>query len=435
MLAWAAMKADDFLSPFCIFSGTFALYNGLLLIRLSSPEVQSHLVYPVLFSPEDYCQAGLVSAISAITIALTWLACRKLGVRQEPPKQILDFAAQRYYTAGFIGVLVGFAVKMVGFWQAGGVFAYLTTSRVELFDSSSPQSIGLPAAPFVVAGLSLMTYATGTNLSHAKLLWTSVAAWTVVLLLQGDRRPILQVIIAILFAWSATRQRKLKVRLSAVLMLFILYVCANVFAQFRFLIPAMLQSGTMVPYGASRAISIVELDWIMPENTEFCGPYLFTLSAVSDDSRKLYGGSYVTGLLGVIPRPVYPGTKPTMLGQNFANQMATGSGPASGWGFNPGAEAYMNFGWLGVVVLMFVWALAFIAMNRLRDLRPLGLMIGAALASEAVNVNRIDFSNVCSESVQCSVAAVIVYSLVVVSRKTRKGRTYQSATGPECRVV
>jgi hypothetical protein len=95
----------------------------------------------------------------------------------------------------------------------------------------------------------------------------------------------------------------------------------------------------------------------------------------------------------------------------------------------------MNFGWLGVVVLMFVWALAFITMNRLRDLRPLGLMIGAALASEAVNVNRIDFSNVCSESVQCSVAAVIVYSLVVVSRKTRKGRTYQSATSPECRVV
>lgn len=419
MVAWAAMKTDDFLNPFSMFSGSFALYNGLLLIRLSKPEVQSKMAYPVLFNPADYCQAGLLSAISAISIALAWLAYRKLGIRRAAPNRNSDSIIRLYYASGFLGVLAGFALKLEGFWQAGGVLVYLTTSRVRLLDASTAHSISIPAAPFVIAGLSLMTYAAGPNLSRAKLLWISFVMWTAVLLLQGDRRPMLQAIIAILVSWSVTRQKRLTVRLSSVLMLVILYVGASFFGQLRYLAPAILETGENVEDVASRSLDTFTSDWIMPENTEFGGPYLSILAVVSNNSPKLYGKSYATGLLGVIPGALYPGIKPRMLGQRFADQMSFGLGPAPGWGFNPAAEAYMNFGWIGTVVMMFAWSLFFIIINLLRDHRPLGLMIGAALASEAVNVNRIDFSNVCSESIQCSVAAMIVYSFVVILRRKK----------------
>jgi hypothetical protein len=407
------MKSDDALNPFCIFSGFFALYNGLLLIRLSSSEVQSRLAYPVSFGPEGYFRAGLLSAVSSITLAFTWLLFKSLGIQQALPTKETRLA-RGYYSAGLLGVLIGFLAQAVAFWQAGGVIEYLKISRVEMLDADSPHAVSIPAAPFVVAGLSLMTYAAGPHLSRAKLLWTSIVIWMAFLLAQGDRRPILQSVLAILFTWSIARKKALILRLSSVVTLLLVYIGAVAIAQLRFLVPAMLQSGITAGSGVSLVVSNITIDFIMPENTEFGGPYLSMLSAVSSDSKALYGGSYITGFLNVIPRSVYPGTKPATLGQAFAQQLAPGAGAAPGWGFNPEAEAYMNFGWSGVIVVMLLWSLFFIALNRLRDLRPLGLIIGAAIVSEAINVNRIDFSNVCTESLQCVVAALIVYAISTV---------------------
>jgi len=411
------MNGDDILNPFCLFSGFFGLYNGLLLLRMSLPEVQSQTAYPVKFSPEDYFRSGLLSAAASITISLTWVAFRQIGARRYSSEKEAWFPRRDYYSAGFIGVLLGFAVKVAGFWQAGGLLAYLTMSRIDLFDVDSPNSIKLPAAPFVIAGLSLMIYAAGPKLLFRKRLCASFVAWTALLLLQGDRRPLLQLILAALVTWSASRSKQLKVRLATLLLLIPLYIGANLFAQFRYLIPAILQSGSMGDV-ALWSVDNATFDLLMPENTEFAGPYLSTLSAVSNSSRKLFGGSYLTGFLGIMPGPIYPGIKPVMLGQSFANEMAFGPGPAAGWGFNPAAEAFMNFGWCGAILVMCLWTISFIALNRLRDYRPVGLMIASALASEAINANRIDFSNVCSESFQCSGSAIIVFFIAVLLRRT-----------------
>jgi hypothetical protein len=416
LVCWAAMKSDDIFNPFCIFSGFFALYNGLILLRLSSPDVRSRLLYPVAFNGEDYWRAGLLSAISAIAIGIAWLTCKKVGVRRSLPSAGFDSPAHLYYRAGFIGVLIGFGAELIKFWQAGGVLAYLTESRIDTFDPTASHPAGLPAMPFVIAGLSLMVYGARPSLSHARLFWGAIVIWTAVLLMRGDRRPILQMGIAVLFSWSVTVPGKIRVKVSTVFFVAAIYVAAILVGQFREFFPLMLRGEVRLETAFSWGVNNFNVDWVMPENTEFGAPYLSTLTAVSSNSLPLYGHSYALSLISIVPRVLYPGTKPMTLADQFATDVARGTGAAQGWGFNPAAEAYMNFRWLGTPIVMFAWALFFIAMNRLRDYRPLGLMIGAALASEAVNANRIDFSTIYLESVHCLLAAVIVFSLVAVSR-------------------
>ena len=67
-------------------------------------------------------------------------------------------------------------------------------------------------------------------------------------------------------------------------------------------------------------------DWLTPEHSEFAGPYLSLLMAVSGHSESLNGATYYESLLTVLPRFMYPGQKPELLTHEFDRQMHRGGG-------------------------------------------------------------------------------------------------------------
>jgi hypothetical protein len=126
-----------------------------------------------------------------------------------------------------------------------------------------------------------------------------------------------------------------------------------------------------------------------------------------------FGTSYAQTILVALPRFLYPGTKPPSPSVELANAMHRGTGAVSGWGYSPIAEAFLNFGLLGVCLMPSLWMAAFIILSRLRN-HDWGLVTAAVLSSESINANRIDFRTVYLESLFCF-AVVLLGALIVSS--------------------
>ena len=134
-------------------------------------------------------------------------------------------------------------------------------------------------------------------------------------------------------------------------------------------------------------------DWIMPGHTEFAGPY-YRCFRQSRFTLNISTGLRTTTLF----LPCFRGfcirvSNPKCL-QGFAEQVHRGNGSVTGWGYNPVAEAYVNFGAIGVVLIFVLWSLFFLAVGALRSCGTWGVLTSAALLSEAITANRIDFRNV-----------------------------------------
>jgi len=102
--------------------------------------------------------------------------------------------------------------------------------------------------------------------------------------------------------------------------------------------------------------------------------------------------------------------------------MHRGGGSVSGWGYNPVAEAFVNFGAAGVALLFVFWTLFFLIIGAFKYRGALGIIIFSVLLSEGLNANRIDFRNVYSESVYF-LAGLVIAALINVLLVGLVGRT------------
>ena len=238
----------------------------------------------------------------------------------------------------------------------------------------------------------------GESKMHRRWSWVFTSVWCVLVMLQGDRRLMLQALLAIVGVLTIVRPELLKLRFRSWLFLGLAYILFSVFGNTRYLIKVVASGETSIGGAFTEMSEEWSGDWIAPENTEFAGPYFSLLSVVSEGRQHIYGESYLNSILFVIPKALYPGEKPEALTHKFDQQVHQGGGTVAGWGYNPVAEAFLNFGTIGVVLVFVLWSLLFLFLGFIKRRGVPGLLIFAVLLSESVNANRIDFRNVYCES-------------------------------------
>jgi hypothetical protein len=401
--------------PLAVFCMGFSLYDGVLLFRLATVGEDTVLPYPVPFTKEAYASAGLLCVIAAGAVFLTAFGWEAVVEPLLNHRRAADrpHGTGMWFWSGFLMYAIGVVLYLLQFNQYGGYISALAILRTDRFDLDAAAGLSYPYLAFVVPGIACMGYGSqGKDAKGKKVaFYALVTLWCGLVLPQGDRRLALQAVLSVMAVLSVFRPNLLKLRFRSWFFIAAAYLLMCAFGNIRFAI-------AVVASGKSTASQVVEEigsgwsnDFILPEHTEFAGPYLSLLSAVSDHTQYLYGSSYYESFLAVVPRFLYPGQKPSQLSNEFASQMHQGGGSVAGWGYNPVAEALVNFGPAGVAFLFVLWALFFLMIGSLRHRGVPGIILFSVLFSEAVNANRIDFANVYFESVHF-LAGVVIATMI-----------------------
>jgi len=434
--AWRFKKHG--IDPLALFCFCFVFYDGVLLFRLATVSNSSVLLYPSSFTTETYAIAGALCVLAVGTVFLTALAWESTIApflkHCKSPQETADRGT--WFWSGLCAYAFGVGLYFLQFGQEGGYFAALVMGRGDRFELDAT-GLSYPYLAFVVPGIASMCYGSEVRKSNAErvICYGLVAVWCTLVLLQGDRRLVLQAIFTVIAVLSVLRPAALKLKVQTWILIVVAYFLFSIFAYARPLIAAVAASRETPAGAVSELIDSWSTDWILPEHTELAGPYLSLLSAVSSSTEHLYGSSYYESLPAVLPKFLYPGQKPPILSSEFASQMHRGIGPASGWGYSPVAEAFVNFGVAGVVLIFVLWTIFFLVVGEMRYRSASGIIAFAVLFSEAVNANRIDFRNVYGEIVYFIVGLLTVTCINAILAGLVGGLLSRKIPSPELRTL
>jgi energy-converting hydrogenase Eha subunit E len=443
MTAYWRFKAHglDALGLFCT---AFAGYDGLLLFRLATVSGEEHLVYPSAFGQETYADVGILVALAATVICITALSWetviaplfRQGTTGSRTQSELRRRGPEMWFWAGSISYIGGLIMYFLQYAQLGGYFATLAMDRGERYSAGTYANLlSYPFAAFVVPGLAGMFLGAYSGNSRGQRIWSwSLASvWCCLLILQGDRRLVLQALLAIVGVFSIVRPKMLRLRFRTWVLLFLGYAFLSMFGHVRYLINPIVSGQTGAREAFAEVSDNASEEWFTPENTELAGPYYSLLSVVSESTQHLYGKSYYDSFLLVIPKRLYLGEKPELLTRQFDEQVHQGGGTVYGWGYNPVAEAYLNFGTVGVALIFVLWSLLFLGLGFIKHQATWGLLVFAVLLPEAVNANRIDFGVVYTESVYMMVGVLSVVCMNRVFSGFRGGKVRNSTAGGSIR--
>jgi oligosaccharide repeat unit polymerase len=427
------------IEPLALFCFMFALYDGVMLFRLATIGADARLPYPGSFGPETYAATGVLCAIAAGAVLITTIAWeitiepfidrRRSAQRELAPHQV---RSRTWFWSGLCLYAAGIFLYFVQFQSFGGYFAALAMGRGDRFDlAGSGDVLSYPYLAFVAPGIACMCY--GSEVHKAKrqqiASYVLAAVWCALVGLQGDRRLVVQTALTIIGVLSVLRPKALKLRLRTWVLIIAAYLISSIFGYVRPQITAVASGRATTTEAVAQSADDWSTDWLLPEHSELAGPYLSLLSAVSDDTQLRYGSSYSESLFTILPRFLYPGYKPEGLADGFARKVHQGGGAAAGWGFNPVAEAYLNFGTIGVALLFFCWAVFFLVLGAIKHGSAWGTLVAATLLSEAMNANRIDFRNVYGETAYFFMGlmlAAFLNSLIASVFSRRKARSFHA---------
>ena len=408
VVTYAAMTERGILDPTALFPAFFGAYNGIPLIRFLSDDFVQRLSYPVKFEPNTYFRAGLLSALAAIFIAITWAVWRRPAHQK---KRELDRTG--WFNVGSALYIFGMLLYQLQYLQVGGYWAALAIERTRRFEVMA-ETTSLPYFAFVLVGLVMTAAASNSRRRRvATILMTLL--WSVLVVVQGDRRLLLQTVVAVLGASLFVAGESIKIGMKHVVLVVVAYAALAVVGQLREQIPRLVSDTgsqhTIVD--SDRKDSL--LDSVTPGNAELGAPFLSVLYNSEYVTDYRMGRSYLDTIPCIFPRIIYH-SKPPSPAAELANEVNRGQifgfSPA-GWGYSPVAEAFLNFGTLGVCLVSSLWMVAFIALSHLRNYRW-GLVTAAVLTPETINANRIDFRTVYLEAFSC-IAVVLIAIFIVKS--------------------
>ncbi len=398
-VAWQRFRRNGLLDCLGLFCFSFLAYNGVLLLRLATMADPTATIYPWPFTQETYAQAGVFDAIAAVTILVTaTLAARVFPrpIHSRRDRPIPDGGSEWLYASLFM-YIIGLIMYFLQFQQFGGYFASIQMGRGIYVEHYESAYLSWPYVAFVVPGLAGLWYSSGGKDGPAGGRWISWGAlilWCGLAVVQGIRLLVIQAVLTVLAVTFAKKRRALTLDIRFAALLLVAYAGLAIFAYLRTLIPPLI-GGEMTTAEAEVAVENTSLlDTLKPERMELAGQYLSLLEVASKANSIPAVISYFEALPAVLPRALYPGTKPAYLSERFSVSVSRSNGPASGWGFNPVAEASMNFGIGGIVVVFMLWTLAFYGLDSIKERAPLGTLASSVLIFEAIDVNRIDFRNV-----------------------------------------
>jgi hypothetical protein len=222
--------------------------------------------------------------------------------------------------------------------------------------------------------------------------------------IQGDRISVLRFLLAMAAVLATSQPHIFRLRTLTIACIALIGIGGLEFAQIRMLIPLYLQGVDLSAYLYTSSDS-----WklLMPENSEFKGSYLSILDAVSNPHGMLLGETYLTSPLALLPDALYPGKKPEDLADVVSESVAAGDQYVMGWTYSPVAEAYINFGTLGVPVIMAGWAFLFLWLGSMQTRSLWGLLCSALFMQQAFIVHRGDFRWFCGVAVSSTAALLI----------------------------
>ena len=428
VVAYAAMTERGILDPTALFPACFAAYNGVPFIRFLSDDAQQHLIYPVKFEPDTYFRAGLFSALGAIFIAITWALWRPPAHKKVPKTDLTG-----WFHVGTAFYAFGILLYLLQYLQIGGYRAALAMDRVRRFEIMAERTLSLPYFAFVLVGL-VMTAVSGKEPRKRATTILMTVLWGAMVMGQGDRRLLLQTVLAVLSAPMFLAAKSSKIRMKHLVLVICAYAALAVAGRLREEIPRLASDA-----GSQQRILYPDkhnswLDSVEPGNSELGAPLLSLLYNIEYGSGHSLGSSYVYTIFAVLPRIIYP-SKPPSPAAELANEVHRGrilGFAAAGWGYSPVAEAFLNFGIPGVCIISSLWMGAFIALSQLRNYRW-GLVTAAVLAPESINANRIDFRTVYLETFSC---VVVVMLAAFIVRSLYRARSWKVRHGAlEARIV
>jgi hypothetical protein len=415
-VAFARAKRNGIVDPLAMFALCFAAYNGVLLVRFNYelPEYEA-------FAPTEatFFRAGILSGLGSLGLVVGWLLSKTR--RSELVTQGSPNECTASFLTGIVFYLVGIGLYMVQYWQVGGYMQSVAMDRGQRFEMLT-HAVSMPFEGFILTGLGLMIYAS-LGIAKSRLMLSSAACllWLGLVLLQGDRRLALQMIMAIGVVIGTLRPKITKLRPVALVYIAAAYSVAVLFGQYRTLIYDLTAGRSTLKQAQ---IAAEGEDSIMgkPEQSELGGPYISVLY-YSDGTEPLrWGSSYGMSIPAVVPRALYPGTKTPAISADLDQALYEGIGPVYGLGFSPIAEGFANFGLAGPFGVMVLWSMFFAWLGSSRYRSLTGMVVCATLLQEAVNANRIDFRYVYFESVYCSSVGIIaVMVMKAVAEITDRG--------------
>jgi hypothetical protein len=328
-------------------------------------------------------------------------------------------------TASFITgaafYLVGIALYMVQYWQVGGYMQSISMDRGQRFEMLT-HTVSMPYEGFVLSGVILMMYAS-IGISKLRLILSSAACltWLGLVLLQGDRRLALQMILALAVVIGTLRPKVTRLRPFALVVMAAAYLVAVIFGQYRTLIYDLAAGRSTLEQALVMAES-EESIMGKPEDSELGGPYVSVLYYSRETEPLRWGSSYAMSIPAVLPKALYPGAKVPAISADLDQALHEGVGPVYGWGFSPIAESFANFGLAGIFAVMMLWTLFFAWLGSSRYRGLTGVVVCAILLQEAVNANRIDFRYVYFESVYSGsvgvLAVMVMRAVMEITDKT-----------------
>jgi hypothetical protein len=396
--------------PFVLFSGGYGAYHGLLLMRLAFLDFCDY-PYPIELTNAAVLKSAILSALGAVAIVLVWLL-RADRVNLSP----LSLTPVKSRYAFRTGVWFFFAA-IVLYWiqihQMGGFTAFISIDRVQRFQEMR-DTVSVPYMSFALISTALMFVGSEGKRKPRCIAWLVFASWVALLGLQGERSSSLQMLLVMAGVLGTLHPDLFRLRKATVSGGAVLVLAALVFAQVRSLIPLYIQGAENTSALVQNALMLDPWEPFMPEKSEIAGSYFSVLDSVSVHRELLLGRSYLESLPTFLPRSVYPGTKPVDLADELAESAAHGDLYAVGWGFNPVAEAYRNFGTVGVPLVMAGWALLFLWLGRVQDRSLFGLLLSSVLMQEALTVNRNSFRAIYLASLFNLVVLLIAYKVLVL---------------------
>lgn len=396
MVAWFGARETHLLNPYSLFAAAYGAYNGLLLLRFAFLD-PGELPYPLQLTNGSIIAAGVLSALGSASIVIVWLFRGNTVDRTIPTFSSSQLKAS--FQVGILFAVFAFGLYLAQVEQLGGFTAAISIDRVERFQLMQ-EGFSFPYVSFASVSVALMILGSANFKSRRYLSWSVVLFWVLVLVLQGDRRLVLQILLTSLAVTAVFNPHRFRVRKATLLVGSFAVILALVFGKIRPLISMYMQGEADAGVFFSQNQALIDpIYLVMPENTEFGGPYVSVLDATSTSRPLLLGRTYLETLPTFLPRALYPGTKPEPLANELADSLSHGDMFVMGWGYSPIAEAYRNFGLFGVAFIMACWGGLFLWVWSIQAKGPWGVVFSATLLQDAIIVNRIDFRTIYLETI------------------------------------
>lgn len=168
-----------------------------------------------------------------------------------------------------------------------------------------------------------------------------------------------------------------------------------------------------------------------PGNSEFgaaFGNFCVFFEKYGTEFDKLFGLTYLQGLAIPIPSFLYPGDKPVQITYAFRDEFFSSWAQRSriaSTGFSSILEGYINGGFVGVLLVYFIWGkfLRLADYIRLKHTSTLGIILSSILADSCMVFSRTTFGDTLGSYLWEAFYALFIYSLVYfirISLKLRK---------------